>query len=270
LIYRLSFVTTSAVSRFGSFGKSVSEENIFRNRPIRNKNCLWRPCLSTDRDEMSNLNRRPSGCNVCNSRIQKLSFFLFLIFFPTWIVVNVINFGSAKVFQWVPRRHKVLTHGQERFFRKVCKTPNVVYLLDCHVCGSQYVGESVQPFNKRMNGHRSDLTKKTLLPVSQHFVSPVHSLEDFCRSTIYIIDQGVLQLTYQNILYSFPVVLLWNTWFTLADRRWRSRCRSSDQCILNAFRSPERYNGHVLLYRCCPFINNSMFPDFASIPLIIN
>jgi hypothetical protein len=36
--------------------------------------------------------------------------------------------------------------------------------LDCHVCGSQYVGE--------MNGHRSDLTKKTLLPVSQHFVSP--------------------------------------------------------------------------------------------------
>jgi hypothetical protein len=49
-----------------------------------------------------------------------------------------------------------------------CKTPNVVYLLDCHVCGSQYVGESVQPFNKRMNEHRSDLTKKTLLPVSQH------------------------------------------------------------------------------------------------------
>jgi hypothetical protein len=47
----------------------------------------------------------------------------------------------------------------------------VVYLLDCHVCWSQYVGKSVQPFNKRMNGHRSDLTKKTLLPVSQHFVS---------------------------------------------------------------------------------------------------
>jgi hypothetical protein len=33
------------------------------------------------------------------------------------------------------------------------------------------------------------------------------------------------------------------TWFTLADRRWRSRYSSSDQCILNAFRSPERYNG---------------------------
>jgi hypothetical protein len=30
-----------------------------------------------------------------------------------------INFGSTKVIQWVPRRHKVLTHGQERLFRKV-------------------------------------------------------------------------------------------------------------------------------------------------------
>jgi hypothetical protein len=36
------------------------EEKIFRNRPIRNKNCLWRPCLVMDRDEMSNLYRGPS------------------------------------------------------------------------------------------------------------------------------------------------------------------------------------------------------------------
>ena len=33
-------------------------EDFFRNQPIRNKNCLWRPCLLTDRDEMSNLYRR--------------------------------------------------------------------------------------------------------------------------------------------------------------------------------------------------------------------
>jgi hypothetical protein len=31
----------------------------FLNRPIRNKNCLWRPCLLMDRDEMSNLYREP-------------------------------------------------------------------------------------------------------------------------------------------------------------------------------------------------------------------
>ena len=56
------------------------------------------------------------------------------------------------------------------------------------VCGSQWAVESVQPFNKRMNGHRSDLRKKTLLPVSQHFVPPGYLLDDFGRSKIYIID----------------------------------------------------------------------------------
>jgi hypothetical protein len=34
-----------------------SEEKIFINRPIRNKNCLWWPCLLTDEDEMNNLYR---------------------------------------------------------------------------------------------------------------------------------------------------------------------------------------------------------------------
>ena len=32
----------------------------FKNEPIRNKNCLWWPCLLTDRDEISNLYRGPS------------------------------------------------------------------------------------------------------------------------------------------------------------------------------------------------------------------
>ena len=31
-----------------------------KNRPIRNKNCMWRPCLLMDRDEMSNHYRGPS------------------------------------------------------------------------------------------------------------------------------------------------------------------------------------------------------------------
>jgi hypothetical protein len=45
---------------FGSFGHAVSEEKIFRNRPIRNKNRLWWPCLLMDWDRMSNLYRGPS------------------------------------------------------------------------------------------------------------------------------------------------------------------------------------------------------------------
>jgi uncharacterized LabA/DUF88 family protein len=36
------------------------QRNFFLNRLIRNKNCLWRPCLLMDRVEMSKLYRAPS------------------------------------------------------------------------------------------------------------------------------------------------------------------------------------------------------------------
>ena len=42
-----------------SFGQTVSEK-IFSNRPIRNKNCLWWPCLITNQDDMRNFYRGPS------------------------------------------------------------------------------------------------------------------------------------------------------------------------------------------------------------------
>ena len=43
-----------------NFVKAVSEKKIFRNRPIRNKNCMWKPCLLMDQNDMSNLNSGPS------------------------------------------------------------------------------------------------------------------------------------------------------------------------------------------------------------------
>ena len=33
------------------------QRRLFRNQPIRNKNCLWRPCLLANRNEMSNIYR---------------------------------------------------------------------------------------------------------------------------------------------------------------------------------------------------------------------
>ena len=45
---------------FGSFGQAVSEEKIFKNWPIRNKNCLWWPCLEMDHNKMCTLQRGPS------------------------------------------------------------------------------------------------------------------------------------------------------------------------------------------------------------------
>ena len=40
--------------------KWLQRKTLFRNWPIRNKNCIWRPCLLTDQNEMSNPYRGPS------------------------------------------------------------------------------------------------------------------------------------------------------------------------------------------------------------------
>jgi hypothetical protein len=40
--------------------KRFQRRSFFRNRPIRNKKCLWRPCLLIDCDEMNNIYRGPS------------------------------------------------------------------------------------------------------------------------------------------------------------------------------------------------------------------
>ena len=40
--------------------KRFQRKSCFRNRPIRNKNCLWWPCLLMVRDKMSYLYREPS------------------------------------------------------------------------------------------------------------------------------------------------------------------------------------------------------------------
>jgi hypothetical protein len=40
--------------------KRFQRRRFFFNWPIRNNNCLWRPCLLTDWDEISNMYREPS------------------------------------------------------------------------------------------------------------------------------------------------------------------------------------------------------------------
>ena len=40
--------------------KRFQRRRFVRNRPFRNKNCLYRPCLLTDQDEINNLYRGPT------------------------------------------------------------------------------------------------------------------------------------------------------------------------------------------------------------------
>ena len=62
--------------------KRFQRKRFFRNQPIRNKNCLWRSCLLTDQNYMSNLYRGPSKDASYQisihlaKRFQKRRFFL--------------------------------------------------------------------------------------------------------------------------------------------------------------------------------------------------
>jgi hypothetical protein len=62
--------------------RQFQRRRFFRYRPIRNKNCLWWPCLLTDRDEMSNHHRGHSidaSCQVSVNlakQFQRRKFFL--------------------------------------------------------------------------------------------------------------------------------------------------------------------------------------------------
>ena len=81
--------------RFSPFGQAVSEQKIFRNRPIRNKNCLWWPCLLMDRDEMSNLYRGPPIDTSYQVSIHLTKWFQRRIFFRNQPIRN-------KNCQWRP------------------------------------------------------------------------------------------------------------------------------------------------------------------------
>ena len=58
-LYRGPYIDASYHVSF-HLAKRLQRRRIFRNRPIRNKNFMWRPCLLTNRDDMSNLYRVPS------------------------------------------------------------------------------------------------------------------------------------------------------------------------------------------------------------------
>ena len=129
----------------------------------------------------------PSGCNVRNFRIQKLSLSCPLILFPTWNVVNDISFGS----------NKVLTHGQERLFRKVT-----------YVSIHSFV-EWLDTFSYVLRP--ADVTVKAVSHITCFAIDIAKDLILLsCRLTMERLS--VLQL-------ETALATLVTTWFTLGDRR---------------------------------------------------
>ena len=61
-----------------------------------------------------------------------------------------------------------------------CKTMIAVYLISCKACKKQYVGETRQALNKRINLHRSEwkTRKFNRSPVAEHYSAAEQSFED--------------------------------------------------------------------------------------------
>ena len=70
-----------------------------------------------------------------------------------------------------------------------CKTENIIYLLECAICGLQYIEEIKQQLSKRLDGHRSDANCKPDLPSSRHLRSTGHH-DSFGKLKVTIIDHN--------------------------------------------------------------------------------
>jgi hypothetical protein len=68
--------------------RQFPRRRFFRYRPIRNKNCLWWPCLLTDPDEMSNPDRGPSIDASYQVSVHLAKWFQRRRFFLNWLIRN--------------------------------------------------------------------------------------------------------------------------------------------------------------------------------------
>lgn len=58
-----------------------------------------------------------------------------------------------------------------------CDSSNVVYLLECGVCGIQYIGQTDTAFRMRFNNHRAHVRSLPDLPLSRHINSENHPFD---------------------------------------------------------------------------------------------
>ena len=90
--------------------------------------------------------------------------------------------------------------------RFTCASTNIVYLVTCNKCNTQYVGETGRSLRDRITDHVSCIRLKKQTPIGLHFNQAGHSLQNF---TILAIEQfaenseaerHMKEITWQNIL----------------------------------------------------------------------
>jgi hypothetical protein len=59
-----------------------------------------------------------------------------------------------------------------------CNSKNIIYLIECSLCGEQYVGETERTLRERLNNHLSDIRQYKETGVAEHFNQLNHIASD--------------------------------------------------------------------------------------------
>ena len=123
------------------------------------------------------------------------------------------NYDAKDVFSSTitNREYPIINHNPTPL---TCSSSNIIYLISCRKCGIQYVGETAQPLNKRMNNHRTAIRGKKNTILHEHFrgegkrdirqcvVQPIEQIDNIGSSEIQkkkkIGTRGVLDKRIEN------------------------------------------------------------------------
>ena len=133
----------------------------FRNQPIRNKNCLWWRCLSTDRDKICNLYRGSSIDASYQVTVHLAKWFQRRIFFRNqpiryknclwrsclftdWEEMSNLYRGPAIDASYQVTVHLAKWFQRRRFFQKSTNKKQELPVADMFVNGSRRNEQSLQ------------------------------------------------------------------------------------------------------------------------------
>ena len=87
-----------------------------------------------------------------------------------------------------------------------CKTRNCIYSGTCKICHQNYVGKSVQPQHKRVNGHRNDMKKYMNNPTILNIIYDLSEIDKYSLATHLYKEHNIISQNGLDNCYSFTIL----------------------------------------------------------------
>ena len=79
------------------------------------------------------------------------------------------------------------TKRKYKTYKKVtCRSQNLVYCIECDLCGIQYVGQTRNQLRIRMNNHISTIRTKSDTPLARH-LNKIHNVNENPKLTVTVL-----------------------------------------------------------------------------------